>query len=464
MHPRASVVVRIRLASRGVFFAAVSTIVLAGCSHASAPAPVLERFSLAPSAPSALLSDVASGGREALVLSTCHRTELYCVVGHPGSGAESLVQALARIAGLSPGELRAHTYVRVGRDAIGHAVAVASGLDSVVLGEDQILAQWKRALSVSRAAGVLGPVLDRLGSVALASGKRVRAKTGIGRHAVSLESLAVRAVTEALGTLEGRRLLIVGTGDSAALIARLLIASGAAASQVTVLGRTPDRARAFAAAYQGIRAADASLAEEVASADAVICCAAAPHALLTRAHLVGRTKRASLVCVDLGMPRNVDDAVRSAEPPVRVVTLSDLSALAEAHREARRRYVPAAQAIVEEATASLVAWLDARGVGASIGRLQAHGQRIAEEELGVAMARLGALDQRQRRVVTALARRIVGRLLHSPSVRLKDHPEGENIALALEYAFGLHGGETALRARLPRDHGAPDHETLEDIA
>ncbi|MGQ0648115.1 MAG: glutamyl-tRNA reductase [Gemmatimonadaceae bacterium] len=441
------------------------SIVAVGCSHSSAPLAVLEPLSIPTSQLAGLLARLKSVTREALVLSTCNRTELYAVVGHAVSGAELLLQVLAERIGSRTDDLRPHLYVHADTDAVRHALRVASGLDSMVLGEDQIQAQWKRALAHARVSHTLGPVLERLGAAALRCGKRIRTFTGIGRHTISLESLALRAAADRLGSLESRDILLIGTGESAGLIARhLRKVSGVT---ITVASRSLDKAEEFARRVDGIAVRMDDLPHVLTRADAVFCCTSAPHAVLASRDLQERVAvrlGAPLVCVDLGMPRDIDDSVASVAGTF-VVSLHDLSALAETHREERRQHLPAAEAIVHGEVARFLEWQTARGNAATIGRLQAHAQEIAETELSHAQARLASLSPRDREVVTAMARRIVKKLMHTPIGVLKQHPEAENIALALECAFGLARATQALERHLPARPEASDGASrLEEAA
>lgn len=441
--------------------------VVVGCNHFGAPQTLLERLAIPAGELGSVLLALKESVREALVLSTCNRTELYAVTGHAGSGAELLLQALAARADLTAGELRSHAYVHTGADAVRHALRVASGLDSFVLGEDQIQAQWKRALAHARVADTLGPTLDRLGASALSCGKRVRAFTGIGQHSVSVESLAIRAATEVLGakSLTGRRALLLGAGESAAIVVRHLRAHGGA--DVTVMSRSFDRATAFAVqAGVGAEPID-RIAEIVPEVDVIICCTAAPHPVLGHAHFSDWSRRPAgrpLVCVDLGMPRDIEDAVATVAG-VRVISMDELSSLAERHRAERRMHVPAAEEIVAAETARFMEWTSARGSAAAVARLHEHARTIAAVEADIALTRLSHLAPRDREIVGAMARRIVNKLLHAPSVALRSHPEADNIALALEFAFGLRGAGQALDAALPHSPAANDAAVpIEEIA
>ena len=364
-------------------------------------------------------------------------------------------------------ELRPFTYVRTNADAVAHAMRVASGLDSLVLGEDQIQSQWKKALAHAREARTLGPVLDRLASSALACGKRVRTFTGIGQHAVSIESLGIQAALDMLGeaSLADRRCLVIGAGESAAIVVRLMRAHGAAS--VTVMTRSFEKAEAFALEHVVQAARMDEIASILPALDLVVCCTAAPHPVLGRAHFDRWAARAAdrlLVCVDLGMPRDIEEAV-AAMRGVRIVAMDQLSALAAQHREERRAHVPAAEVIVATEGTRFLEWKASRGGAATVARLHAAARGIADLETDVALARLPRLSTEEREIVRGMARRIVNKLLHAPSVALRSHAEAENIALALECAFGLRGAERALADALPHEPSAePAEIENEEIA
>lgn len=365
----------------------VSSIVVVGCNHVSAPLSLLERLSIPANDLDSALARLQGAVRDGFILSTCNRTELYATAGQATSGAERLIEILAERAGTDASELRPHVYVHTGAAAVNHALRVASGLDSMVLGEDQIQAQWKRALTHARSRAALGPILDRLGDAALACGKRVRTFTGIGQHAVSLESLAVREVARRLGPLDERHLLVIGAGESAALIIKLLHAAGGA--EIVVVSRAISRVEEFARAVNARAAPIDALPDFLVETDAVFSCTSAPHPVLGAAHFAERSARrpdAPALCMDLGMPRDVDASAESVAG-VQVVRLDELASLADAHRAARRQHVPAAEAIVAAEATRYMEWQ---------------------------------------------ARRAVNKLLHAPAELLTRRHEAESIALAFD--------------------------------
>lgn len=344
-------------------------IVAIGASHVGTSLPVLERLSIPPSALHGILAQLKPIARESFVLSTCNRTEIYAVI-RDDLDVDAIRGVLAGYSGMRLDELQPHLAAHIDDDAARHALRVASGMVSMVLGEDQIQAQWKRAVATARDAGALGPLLERLAAAALTCGKRVRTLTGIARHAVSLESLAVRAAIERSGALDDRHVVLVGTGESAALIARHLRAN--ARPRMTIVSRSLQNAEAFSAAFDATPRSITDLPELLAGADALFSCTSAPHPIVLPAHLQLRTATSAcrpMTCIDLGLPRDIERSVAEL-PGVSLISLETLAALADAHRAERRSQLPAAERIVEAETHKFIAWRTARDIAAPAARLR----------------------------------------------------------------------------------------------
>ena len=440
-------------------------IVVIGVNHTRAPLHLRERLSIAADALAPALERLRAVVSEGFILSTCNRTELYGVCGHQGSGAETLRRALAEEAALPMEEVRAMTYAHAHDAAVRHAFRVASGLDSLVLGEDQILAQIKRAMEAARAHGALGASLDRMWSAALACGKRVRTETGVGRHAVSVVSIGLCAAARARGALDGSRVLLLGAGDTAELVLKHL--SSVRGARVAITNRTAERAERLAGAY-GARvvpweARGAALAES----DIVFGCTSAAVPVLDAATIGAAVREpgsAPLVLVDLGVPRDIDPAAGALDGTV-LVDVDQLEREAAAHRDARQREVAGAEAIIGEELERYMEWWRGRGVAGAIARLHEHAETIREAELERALARMPELSPQGQAIVRAMATRIVGKLLHQPTVALKRDAEGANMAIVLERLFALGPHATAAGGGLPTPAfaGEPTHLTKESI-
>jgi glutamyl-tRNA reductase len=404
-------------------------IVVAGASHATASFELLERLSVPPAEWETALAQLKLIASEALILSTCNRTEIYAVLPSDLK-VTHVLQWLAGRTGVDVATLKGSAYVHLDEDAVRHALRVASGLDSMALGEDQIQAQFRRALHAARAAEALGPNLERLGAAALGCGKRVRAFTGLGHHALSLESIAVDSALATDRTARHGSVVVIGSGNSASIVMRHLRDHGV--RDVSVVGRSRGRAEGLAAAT-GARVVEWELLPELlVAADIVFCCTSAPHPVLTPELLLRRQivhPGRTLLCVDLGMPRDVDPAVAGVAG-ASVVSLDALGRLAATRRLDREHHVPAAVAIVERETTRFFDWLDARDRTGEIVRLRAQADAVAETELRRALARMQGLPARERAIIADLARRIARKLAHRHTEDIK-RPE---ISLVAEQA------------------------------
>lgn len=419
-------------------------IVVVGISHSSAPVELRERLWVAPDALPDVIAELRASVAESFILSTCNRVELYAVCGHEATGAEMLRQFLASRGGLSLQEVREASYAYGHEAAVRHTLRVAAGLDSLMLGEDEILGQMRRAVDGARRARALGPVLDRLASAALACGKRVRTGTRLGKRQRSMASLALRAAARVRGTLAASHVVVVGGGETAALaLAGLVETEGV---RVTVVNRTLATAQALAEAHGAQARAWDELGSVLTDADVVVACTAAPTPVITAAE-VEQARAASpgrpLVCIDLGVPRDIAPAVGALEG-VTLLDVDRLRADADAcRREVGDEQVRAAEAIVSEEAERYMEWWRGRSVAATISRLHARAAAVADAEVGRAIGRLPELSPRGREVVAELATRLVRKLLHEPSVTLKRDPEGANMALVVESLFALRGDEGA---------------------
>ncbi len=411
-------------------------IVVVGLNHVTSGVGLRERFAIpAPTLPAAL-ARLGQSVDEGFLLSTCNRTEAYAFAGHADSGVRYLTRFLAETAGVSAATLDGIVYAHAHDGAVRHLFRVAAGLDSMVIGEDQIVTQVKHALDAARSAGTLGSILERLGSSALATGKRVRSATGIGRSRVSVMSIAVQAAAASLGTLTRRRAVVVGAGRTGAVAVHHLVEAGA---QVTIVARHAARGRALAAETGASAAAWDGLEKALAGAELVISCTSAREIVLGESMLAAVTRdRAGcpLLCFDLAVPRDIDPAVALLPGAV----LHDMDALAQvsaASRVQRSAELDAAQQIVERRVDQFMEWWRGREVVPAIAQLRSRAEEIRDAELERALARLPELTDRGRIVVRGLASRIVNKLLHQPVTTLKQDPEGANMAQIVQYLFGL---------------------------
>ncbi|MDF2772497.1 MAG: glutamyl-tRNA reductase [Geminicoccaceae bacterium] len=412
-------------------------IVVVGVNHKSASLDLLERVAVTPERVSGVLARLRELVDEGFVLSTCNRVELYALCGHEESGADLLRRVLAEHARLDLKIVRETTYTHGHRAAVSHALRVATGLDSMVLGETEIQGQMRRALEAGRRERALGPMLDRLGSAALACGKRARSETSLVRHAQSVASVGLRLAEQRLGTLAGARVAILGAGETAvSLLAEL---ARVAPASITIVNRTAERAASLAAAA-GVDARPwRDLPGVLGEADVVVACTSAPVPVIDASLLAAaRTSAPSqpLVCVDLGVPRDIAPAVREL-PNVMLIDVDDVDAATTGYRAERARDVVRVEQVVAEETERYMAWWRGRGVASTVARLHAQADAICQAELERTLARLPELSPRERAVVGEAVARVAAKLLHRPTLALKEDPEGANMALVVERLFEL---------------------------
>jgi glutamyl-tRNA reductase len=429
------------------------SVLVVGLSHKSAPVAILEQAAVSGDTLAKLLCDVALAEpvAEAFVVSTCNRVEVYADVDRFHAGVTAICELLARHCGIPARELTPHLYVHYEDQAVGHLLGVACGLDSVVVGEGQILGQVRSALKLAGEHGTAGRVLGELGRLALRAGKRARAETGIGRAGQSLVGVAIEVAAtrlapsggEAAPALAGRDVLIVGAGSMSALAAATVARNGAAS--IAVANRTRRHADRLAAQVGAKTAALGDLAAVMTAADLVISCTGAAGHIITReavsAALAARQAagaRGALVFVDLAMPRDVEPAVAGL-PGVTVIGMDQLTKHGAA---VGADDVAAVRSICEAELAAYRSAIGAARVAPTVVALRAKAATVVDAELARLAGRLNAdgvsghaLDE-----IAQTVRRVVDKLLHAPTVRVKElagSPGGEEYAAALRVLFDL---------------------------
>jgi glutamyl-tRNA reductase len=416
------------------------SVLVVGLNHRSAPVPLLERAAVSPDDLPKALASLVEGGAvgEAVVLSTCNRVEVYAGVErfHPGVG--EITDLLARTSGVPLDELHEHLYVHYDERAVQHLFAVSCGLDSMVIGEAQILGQLRAAYARAQSEGATARLLHELFQHALRVGKRAHSETGIDRTGASLVSVGLEVGGRALGSLAGRRVLLVGAGSMGALAGATLRRAGA--GEVVVANRTADRAERLAATLEGRAVGLEDLEDELVAADVVVASTGAsgivvPAGAVARA--VARRDGRSLFLLDLALPRDVDPSVRGLPG----VTLTDLEALRTVLEDtAAGDDVEAVRRIVAEEVASFRAWQRSVQVAPTVVALRSRAAEVVAAELLRMEGRLPDLDVATRDEVAATVRRVVDKLLHAPTVRVKElagSPGGDSYATALRELFEL---------------------------
>ena len=408
------------------------SILVVSVSHKSTSVSDLAQLALDASA-SAKLAEQLIGSEhidEAVVLSTCNRTELYASVSRFHGALDDATQALADIAGLRPGELRSLCAVFFDEGAVAHTFSVASGLDSLVVGESQILGQVKAALTLSQAHETVGAVLNSLFQQAIRVGKRVHTETGIGAAGRSLISAAYRLLTDELGALDGQRVLVVGAGAMAGLAARTAATDGA---MVTCANRTLARAERLAEAVGGKAVPLADLPQALAETDVLVTCTGARTFTIGVDDLAGTPVRG---IVDVALPADV-----APEVTAHGVCLVNLDRLVTDQPDsASAQEIEDARDLVRDEVASFLGLRRAAQVAPTVVALRSMASAVVAGELRRLEARLPQLDDHEREQIQRSMRRIVDKLLHTPTVRVQElsaEPDAVDYAAALRVLFAL---------------------------
>ncbi len=388
-----------------------------GLSHATAPLAVRERLALSEPRKQALLERLLPACSEVLYVSTCNRVELYGAGSDPELSLSTVREAVAAEAGA---EALEHLYEHKGDSALVHLFRVSSSLDSMVLGEAQILGQVKEAFEAGRKEGWVRGELTRACSAAFSTAKRVRSETAIGQLATSMASASVELAKKVFGGLEGRGVLVLGAGEMAALAAKHLASSGA--KPIWVVNRTFDRAEELAATVGGKARRFEELAALLTEVDVVICSTGASEPILNRAKLTPVLKARRyrpLFIVDLAVPRNVDPDINRLEG-IYSYDVDDIQKVVIDNSRARSEAAAEAEAIIGQEIARFVQARAIREGAPVLTQLRSHAQKIARAELEKTLAVLGSsLNERQRQSVEAMANAIVNKLLHSPTTKLR---------------------------------------------
>ncbi|HEX5190199.1 MAG TPA: glutamyl-tRNA reductase [Streptosporangiaceae bacterium] len=452
------------------------SVLVVGLSHASAPVSTLERAVVSGDAQTKLLQDVFSSENVAgaLVLSTCNRIEIYAEVDRFHGGVAAICELLARHSALPLGELTGSAYLHYEDRAVQHLLTVACGLESMVVGESQILGQVRHAVKTARQHGTLSHELSDVSRLALRAGRRAHAETGIDAAGQSLVSLGLGLGASACGSqpgLTGLSVLVIGAGSMSSLAVATAVRQGA--SRVVIANRTPGRAERLAARYGAGTTSLTDLPAAVAAADLVVASTGAAGHVLTKAAVSqalrmraeaaasgGRPGRGQLALVDLALPRDIE-AAAGALPGVRLTDLETIGAASGRHAPGAARLaalasesdVTAVRRIVAEELAGYLQAQRAESVAPTVVALRAKAATVVESELARLERRLGELDARTRREIAQTMGRIADKLLHGPTVRVKElagSPGGDAYETALRVLFEL-DPDTVEAVRRPDD-------------
>jgi glutamyl-tRNA reductase len=407
-----------------------------GVSHHDTPVEVRERFAFTTEQLVPALRRLPAGLGGGAILSTCNRTELYLASDEP-AGLEQAVAALADARNAeTPEGVKLYHYE--GPRAVQHLFRVAAGVDSLVVGETEILGQVREAFSAATAAGSGNAVLARLFHSALRVGRRARSETEIGAHGPSVSALAVSLSRRLVGDLRSKTVLVVGAGEAGRRAAGALGQTGV--GRLLVSTRRSGLAEEIAAELNGHVIPYASVVSALAEVDVLITATAATEPILSAdeiAAAVAERVDRPLLIVDIAVPRDVDSAAREVGN-VHLFDIDDLQAAAEANMEARRRETSAVEAIVESETARFEAWLQGARLVPTIAALYQRAEATRRLELERTLSRLGHLDEADRTRIEAMSEALVNRLLHLPVLRLREHGSERHID-ALRELFDLEG-------------------------
>jgi glutamyl-tRNA reductase len=425
----------------------LNELLVIGASHKTATLSLRERLSLPEGRAASLLGELvrAAEVHEAVAISTCNRTEIYLLAADPVDAESLALSALSRQAGIRPTELLGNLYSLRGTAAVHHLFSVAAGLDSMILGENEIQGQVRRAYELALVEGTTGPITNRLFRDALTAGKRARTETGIGRSRVSVSSVAVELAEQVLGDLGSRRVLVIGAGENGEVTARALAERGV--HSIFVANRRHDRAIGLAARFGGEAVRFDDLPELLTKTDIVVSCTASPHQIVGREELaLVLEERAGrpLLMMDIAVPRDIDPNVRDL-PGLTLYDMDDLQHAVARNLSGREAEAVKAGRLIDQEVERFSRWLGSLDIIPTVAALRERGDEIVAQVLRENAERWESLSENDQRRLELMARAIVSRLLHEPTLRLKDS-DGDRAYVyvdALRELFALDGSDAA---------------------
>jgi glutamyl-tRNA reductase len=424
----------------------MSELLALGMSHKTAPVALRERLAFTESQAVEFARQITQSHEvhEAVVISTCNRTEIYLVVGDPVQAETDVLGMLARRASIRPTELAQEIYSPRNCEAARQLYRVTSGLESMIVGEAEIQGQVKRAHEAAMRAGVTGPLSNRLFAAALTTGKRVRSETGIGSSRVSVPSVAVDLAQDVLGGLSDRHVVILGAGETSELTAQALAHQGV--GTIFVANRRADRALSLAQRFGGSVVGLDGLPDQLLEADIVVSSTSSPHPIVGSEELEvvmeQRTGR-PLLLIDIAVPRDIDSSCGALEG-VTLYDIDDLQAVVRRNLGARAEIVPQAEEIVEEEIRRFARWLGQLETLPTVTALREHGNEIVEQILAENAGRWEAASERDLMRVEAVARAVLNRLLHEPTIRLRSFSQ-ERTLKGTPHGGGQAGAHASLQ-------------------
>lgn len=415
---------------------------LVGLSHKTAPVEIREKLTFPANRQEEALSLLTStpAVNEAVIVSTCNRTEIYAVTSTEFDGPEAIIDFVCDYHGLDRHELTRYLYISEGEAVIRHLFRVVASLDSMVLGEAQILGQVKEAYESSFVNGGCARIFNKLFRQSFEVGKRVRTETGIGENAVSISYAAVELAKKVFETLDGRTILVLGAGKMSELTAKHLVSNGV--KKVLVANRTYERAQELAEKFDGEAIVYEELFDRMREADIVISSTAATHYVVTKDQVAASRKGrkgSPLFLIDIAVPRDIDPAVNDLAD-VYLYDIDDLNGVVSQNLEERMHEAELAEVIIAQEMVTFERWLESLEVVPTVAAIRAKAEAVRQAELAKAIKRLGGLSEKELKTVEALTGSIVNKMLHGPTERLKavaSEKDGYTYVESARYLYGL---------------------------
>jgi len=409
---------------------------LAGINHHTAPIEVREKAAVNADGLQGALLRLRKYTQHAIILSTCNRSEVYASGIHAGDIASSCAAYMRETLNMADDSSAPYIYATGGIELFRHLCSVACGLDSMVIGEYEVLGQVGQALAAAEKAGMVDLPLRHLFQSAIRTGRRAREETGISKNALSISSIAVNKAIDILPDIKSAKIIVIGAGEAGRLALR--IARSRDISSIVVVSRTEQRAIGLAEQYGARPVSPGLLIHEMQDADIVITCAASPHPVLRYKQVseaISRRPGLPLVILDIAMPRNVEPSIREI-PGVHLYNIDDLNDIAEGHRLERETEVQAVERIIGEEVALLMKWWQSYNARPVIKSLMKRAEQIRSEQCIRSVRKLPALTQAERQAIDLLTRSIVDKILRAPIMFLKSG-EGADGSGVISRLFGL---------------------------
>ncbi len=415
-----------------------------GLNHKSAPVNLREQLSFTPAMLCAVLNRLSQSKSpnlvENIILSTCNRMEYYTLTAHPEQARQEIIHLLSQTFQIAPSVFEPHLYHLQDEVAIGHLMRVAAGLDSMVLGEAQILGQLVTAHQTALAHSTAGTILARLFEMSIHAGKRARTETAIGLNPASVSSIAIRLAQQHLGDISQQVVLILGAGEMGHQAVKVLVNQGV--KNLLIASRTKENAERLATQWHGTALTYDQLASGLIQADLVICATAAPHIVLHQNQVAqamsARPDRRMLV-IDIALPRDVETSVGDL-PNVTLHNIDHLQSHIADNLATRRKEIPKVETIINQEATAFGNWYHSLGVVSTITSFRQQFEAMRQQELERTLNRLPDLNEREQKIVAELSQRLLNKFLHEPTVRLRtEAARGNGIVytLALNELFAL---------------------------